>query len=129
MPVRASSPLVAAVCGVALAALGCGPRSLLGCSSDADCSGASYCFQGVCRGDEAPMALVTAPAYLVSHTPLPFDASPSTDPDPGDHVAAYAWTTSVVSASCAPDPSFGSGPVFTPVFTCPGSFEIQLVVT
>lgn len=110
----------ATACG----ASGTGPRP---CLSNADCSADAYCLDRVCRADAAPVAVIAAPATLATHTLIVFDGSASTDPDPGDAIASWSWSISPATATCNAATAAGAGPKLETVFTCPGTFRVELV--
>jgi hypothetical protein len=120
--------LAAALAGafaVACGATGAGPQT---CQSSSDCSADAYCLDRVCRADAAPVAIITAPATPATFSPTAFDGSASTDSDPGDAIASYSWSISRISASCDAAVTAGAGVKLETVFTCPGTFQVQLVV-
>jgi len=101
-----------------------------GCAADAECGAGAFCREGTCAASQAPVARVTAPAGpLLSHSRLPFDGRGSSDPDPGDGVAAYAWSARAAGAACEPARATGTGPGFELLVSCSGAFEVSLEVS
>lgn len=109
--------------------LACSPgagRTPQACGDDAECAPDAHCRDQVCVADAPPQAHVAGPSTAPTGIAVPFDGSASSDPDDG--VDSYSWSVRVVSATCAPDPGVSNASTFHPVFPCPGSFEIILVV-
>jgi hypothetical protein len=122
--VRLATALAAALTA-ACGASGAGPRS---CLSSADCSADAYCLDRVCRADAPPVAVISVPSSLATHTSIAFDGSASSDPDPGDVVASWSWSVSPVGAACNATTVSAPGPLLQTVFTCAGTFQVELVV-
>lgn len=57
---------------------------------------------------------------------MTFDGSASTDDDDG--LVAYTWSVRMRSAACPPDLGVSTGRTFRPLFPCPGTFDVILVV-
>jgi hypothetical protein len=111
---------------------GCGPSAPQArhCQAQADCPGDSLCRASRCVASLPPMAVVAPPGgALLSHTVLRFDGSASSDPDPEDRIAAFAWTLRRAGAACDPWPASGSAAELEAVFPCAGTFIVELVVT
>jgi hypothetical protein len=104
---------------------GSGPQA---CLSSEDCSADAYCHERVCRADAAPVAAIAAPLALATHIQIAFDGSASADPDPGDAIASYSWSISRVGADCNATTASATGALLETVFTCPGTFRVELVV-
>jgi hypothetical protein len=116
----------------ALLSAGCGPPAppARRCLEQADCPGDTLCRAGRCVAGQPPVAVVAPPGgALLSHTVLRFDGSASSDPDPEDRIAAFAWTLRRSGAACDPWPASGSEPAVEAVFPCAGTFAVELVVT
>ena len=107
----------------------CGVDRARGCAADADCPADAFCDRGACRADSPPVARIGAPAPLTTNRKLVFDGSGSDDADPGDAVAAWAWSINAVGAGCDAVPASASGPAFETRFPCPGEYQVELVVT
>jgi len=121
---RLAIPLASAVV-MACGPSGTGPQT---CLSNADCSADAYCHERVCRADAAPVAAIAAPLALATHSQIVFDGSASADPDPGDSIASYSWSISRVGADCNATTASATGALLETVFTCPGTFQVELVV-
>jgi len=104
---------------------GAGPQT---CLSSADCAADAYCLDRVCRADAAPVAAIAVPVALATHTQIVFDGSASADPDPGDAIASFSWSITQVSADCSATIASATGAQLATVFTCPGTFRVELVV-
>jgi hypothetical protein len=113
-----------------LAACGPSPGEPRRCQEASECAAGSFCRGGRCAASSPPLAVASAPAAgpLASHTVLRFDGSRSSDPDPGDQVADWAWSARAAGAGCEPYPASGSGQTVDLVFGCAGAFEVELVV-
>jgi hypothetical protein len=113
----------------AVLASSCGADPARSCAADADCPADAFCHQGTCRADSPPVARIAAPASLTTNLKLVFDGSGSDDADPGDGVASWAWSVAPVGEGCDPVPATSTGPTFETRFTCPGQYQVELVVT
>ncbi|MGN6723696.1 MAG: PKD domain-containing protein [Marmoricola sp.] len=73
--------------------------------------------------DHPPVARLTA---TVSGSVVRFDATGSTDPDPGDSIKSYVWSFGDIS-----DPSIGAagGATMTYRYARPGTYPVQVHVT
>lgn len=68
-----------------------------------------------------PVAAISGPAAAVQGAQVSFSGTGSSDPDPGDPIASYAWTVDGAPA--------GSGPTQTAVFQTAGAHSVGLTVT
>ncbi len=84
------------------------------------------CLQNTCTADAAPRASIAGPRSAAAGAELAFDGGASTDAD--DDVVSYTWSVRLLSGNCAPELGGSGLRVFRPVFTCPGEFEVMLVV-
>lgn len=96
------------------------------CQDDSDCASDAHCRDTACIADATPQARITGPSSALAHAEAVFDGSGSSDPD--DDIVAYTWSVRLRSGDCAPDLGPGGGSTFRPTFTCPGEFDVILVV-
>ncbi|HZZ84206.1 MAG TPA: PKD domain-containing protein [Anaeromyxobacteraceae bacterium] len=125
LPARAFAACLIAL----LTACGGEHRQLRACQKDSDCGSGAFCVASVCAADTAPAASIsgTPASALIAGQQVVFDGSGSSDPDPGDAVASYAWT--VTGGACASVPASSAQPRLDTVFGCAGNYTVALVVT
>jgi hypothetical protein len=114
--------------GLLASAGSCGtrPSAPTACADDSACPLDAHCRTGTCVADAPPRASASGPSTAMVHAEVTFDGSASTDDDDG--LAGYTWSVRMRSAACAPDPGVGTGRTFRPLFPCPGTFDVILVV-
>jgi hypothetical protein len=105
------------------------PRS---CSATAGCSPVSWCRDGYCVSNAAPVAVIGAPSSPTTHRLLTFGGGTSHDPDTEDAIAAWHWTVrgtgGAAADGCRALPAEATGRDLTVVFPCAGEYEGALEV-
>jgi len=118
---------------VALGAGACGPsgRAPGSCSTNADCTSDAHCRASACVASAAPVANLTANAdqeYWTNYL-LHFDGGGTVDPASGEQIAEYRWTFGgPLVELCPPVVRSPPGPSLDVYFTCPGDWDVRLVV-
>lgn len=117
---------------LALWVFGCSTQEAVdSCSSPGDCSPNMWCISQMCVLNSPPVAVITTPTDVVSaNQVVTLDATASYDPDaPNDSVVLYSWSFAPVAAGCSPPwPTSSGTPQTQVVFTCPGTYEVSLLV-
>lgn len=128
---RSRNTWIAAACALAGLA-GCAPAApaARSCSTEEECPAGARCLGSACVQNAPPSVLVTLPADPRANALLTFDASATSDPDPGDAVVSFAWAfRALAGAACAPPAVAGTGPSATVRFGCPGRYAVDVTAT
>jgi hypothetical protein len=118
---------------VALGAIACGPsgRAPGSCRANADCASDAHCRANACVASAAPVASLTANAdqeYWTNYI-LHFDGAGMVDPASGEQIVEYRWTfDGPLAELCPPVVRSPPGPGLDVYFTCPGDWDVRLVV-
>jgi hypothetical protein len=111
----------------------CGnPDSARTCSAASECGPLSWCRDGYCVSNAAPLAVIEPPAAPTTHRLLTFGGGASRDPDGEDAVAAWHWTVrgsgTAAADGCLALPSEGTAMDLVVVFPCAGEYDVALEV-
>ncbi len=128
--IRSSSAPALAAGFLALTSCSNAKRPLV-CEQDSDCPPGVGCSFGACVAELPPSATIKlrSGAALVTHRPLAFDGTDSSDPNPGGSVIAYSWSVKRAAGThCDPSPARGTASLLQTIFTCEGDYEVELTV-
>ncbi len=109
----------------------CAPKSdVRSCATADECPAGSRCISSTCVANAPPSVEIAVPASPEANALLSFDASASTDRDPGDAIASFAWSFRAVSAdACTPPVVAGTGAVANVRFGCRGRYAVDVTAT